>query len=152
MKFTNGYWKIRDGLRAYHPAEAYDLETTPHGLTVYAPTTPIRHRGDTLNGKMLTLHFSSPMPDVIRARVEHWQGGRERGPEFQVMSNKVISDEVISDETGTTLTSGRLSVRVRRDAWGVEYLANGRVLTRSGHKGLGLIETDRGEHYLHEQL
>lgn len=162
MKFTHGYWKMRDGLRAYHPTEVHDLETNPppeggtphagHTLTVYAPTNPIRHRGDTLNGKMLTLHFSSPMPDVIRVRMEHWQGKKEKGPAFEIKNAQVIRAEVTRDDAGTTLTSGRLSVRVRRDAWGVEFLGDGRVLTRSGHKGMGIIETDQGEHYLHEQL
>ena len=55
MKFTDGYWKIRSGITPYHPAEAYEIETGPRGFTVYAPTQRVRHRGDTLNGTLLTL-------------------------------------------------------------------------------------------------
>jgi alpha-D-xyloside xylohydrolase len=153
MKFTDGYWKIRPGIHAYHPAEAYDVETSPRGFTVYAPTKPIRHRGDTLNGKLLTITFSSPMPDVIRVRLVHWMGKRSSGPEFEIFEGREGLEQVMSDEMGTTLTSGQLTVRVRRGGeWGVDFIADGKTITRSGHKGMGIIETDGGDHYLHEQL
>lgn len=66
MKFTDGYWLMREGVDAAYPAEAYDVVSQPDSLTVYAPTQRIRHRGDTLKGPLLTIHFSSPLPDVIR--------------------------------------------------------------------------------------
>ena len=51
MKFTDGNWMMRQGVRAFYPAQAYEVETTPDTLTVYAPTQPIRHRGDTLTAR-----------------------------------------------------------------------------------------------------
>ncbi len=59
MKFTDGYWLLRQGVQAYHPAQAYEIETGPDSMTVHAPTKPIVTRGDTLGGPMLSIRFSS---------------------------------------------------------------------------------------------
>lgn len=37
MKFTDGNWLMREGVRAHYPAEAYEVETTPGALTLVAP-------------------------------------------------------------------------------------------------------------------
>ena len=70
MKFTDGYWMVREGMHPRHPAQGYDIWADDTAMTVYAPTTPIRARGDTLNRPVVTLTYSSPMPDVIRVRIE----------------------------------------------------------------------------------
>jgi hypothetical protein len=38
MKFTNGYWQLRQGVTAFHPSQAYDIESAPDWLTIYAVT------------------------------------------------------------------------------------------------------------------
>ena len=43
-------------------------------LIVDAPVRPIRDRGDTLQGPLLTVTLGSPMPDIIRVRIEHFRG------------------------------------------------------------------------------
>ena len=35
MKFTDGYWKVREDLSLYQAAEAVETETTEHSITVY---------------------------------------------------------------------------------------------------------------------
>ena len=32
MKFTNGYWLLRDGVRAHYPAEAYEVTAEAEAL------------------------------------------------------------------------------------------------------------------------
>src|SRR5579871_831319 len=110
MKFTDGNWMMRKGVRAFYPAEAYDLRPTEDTLTVYAPTRPIRHRGDTLDGPMLTARFFSPMPDVIGVKWMHHAGARERGPSFPLLAERADNVSVHADEDYATLTSGQLSV------------------------------------------
>ena len=48
MKFTDGNWMMRQGVRAYYPAQAYEVTATEAALTVHAPAKSIRNRGDTL--------------------------------------------------------------------------------------------------------
>jgi len=45
MKFSDGFWRMRPGVTAWHPAEAYDICESLDALTVYAPTRKIEHRG-----------------------------------------------------------------------------------------------------------
>ncbi len=153
MKFTDGNWMMRAGVRVLHPAQAYDVETTERSLTVHAPTQRVRHRGDTLQGPLLTLRLSSPMPDVIRVRLTHFAGGPGRGPHFEVAPDAAEGVAVSVDEHAACLTAGRLTCRVGRDAWGLEFVSDtGRVVTRSGPRGLGLAEVAGEGTYVHEQL
>ncbi|WP_024287747.1 alpha-xylosidase [Cellulomonas sp. KRMCY2] len=153
MKFSDGYWMVREGMHPMHPAEAYDIWSTDDAMTVYAPTAPIAVRGDTLNRPVITVTYSSPMPDVIRVRIEHHQGALEPGPSFALHGAERIPVQVVLDDATGVLTSGGLSVRVHRGPqWRVDFVADGRVLTSSLHKGIGVVDADDGAHYVHEQL
>jgi alpha-D-xyloside xylohydrolase len=79
MKFTDGNWLMREGVKAFYPAEAHDIKVSDDTLIAYA-TRRINHRGDTLTGPLLTVEFSSPMPDVVRVKLTHFAGQRPRQP------------------------------------------------------------------------
>ena len=153
MKFTDGYWLMRKGLHAAYPTQAYDVTTTPDSMTVYAPTQRIQHRGDTLKGPLLTVQFSSPMADVIRVRLTHFARQQPQSPQFELFADAAPDVRIAQDKAATTLTSGRLSARVAHsDTWRVEFLADERVVTASPGRGMGIIELDDGQHFMHEQL
>ncbi|WP_149202662.1 alpha-xylosidase [Actinotalea subterranea] len=153
MKFTDGYWMVREGMHPLHPAEAYDIWSADDAMTVYAPTSRITKRGDTLNRPVITVTYSSPMPDVIRVRIEHHQGGLDAGPSFELLGEDRVPVEIALEDARGVLTSGGLSVHVHRGpAWRVDFVADGRVLTSSLHKGIGVVDADDGTHYVHEQL
>ncbi|HEY5518414.1 MAG TPA: alpha-xylosidase [Cellulomonas sp.] len=136
-----------------HPAQAYDIWSSDDAMTVYAPTAPIVQRGDVLNRPVATITYSSPVEDVIRVRIEHHQGVRDPGPAFALEGAARVPVKVAIDSGAGTLTSGALSVRVHRGAgWRVDFEADGRALTSSVHKGIGLVAADDGAHYVHEQL
>ncbi len=152
MKFTNGYWLMREGVRAAFPAQAYDIDATPDSLTVYAPTKPIHHRGDTLDGPLLTVQFSAPMADVIRVKLTHFVGQHPKTPQFELFEQPGAPVSVTSDEQTATLASGRLAVRVQRgERWQVDFVGDGQIITGSGPKGMGIIQNSDG-HFMHEQL
>lgn len=153
MKFTDGYWNLRKGVSALYPVQVGDVEASRDSLTVYAPTKRIATRGDTLNGALLALEFSSPMADVIRVRLTHHSGGKRKFPNFELLEQSAAGVAVAADETSATLSSGRLSVRISRtEDWRMEFLADGRALTHSGRKGMGIFETEDAKRYLREQL
>ena len=154
MKFTDGNWLMREGVRAHYPAEAYEIDATDTGLTVLAPTRPIRHRGDTLQGPVLTVRLWSPLPGVIGVRVSHYEGARERGPRFPLNVGEDVPVATGVTDEAATLTSGGLTARVSRKGWGIEFVgADGRVVTRSAGKAMGYAEVaDEGNAYVHEQL
>jgi alpha-D-xyloside xylohydrolase len=152
MKFTDGYWQIRNGMEPHFPAQAYEVTLEPGAMTVFAPTLKIATRGDTLSLPALTIRFSSPMENVIRVKIFHHKGGLPRKPEF-ILSDQPHPEPVVSeDKQCATLTSGQLSVRVSKgEPWLVEYRAAERVVTSSSWHGLGFVDTPGGR-YIHEQL
>ena len=55
MKFTNGFWRVRESFEPAFAVEFEDAHYTQDRLTVYATTKHIENRGDTLNSPLLTV-------------------------------------------------------------------------------------------------
>ncbi|GAA1989895.1 alpha-xylosidase [Isoptericola halotolerans] len=155
MKFTDGYWQSRPGIEPLYAVEVDDVrvDETAGTMTVFAPTTVIRHRGDTLNRPLLTLTYSSPAPGVVTVRVEHHAGGVRRGPDFALHREPGFVPVVKVDEAAGVLETGGLTVRVHRQGpWRVDFELDGRVLTSSLPKSVAAVSGDDGGHWMHEQL
>ena len=151
MKFTDGYWQMRPGMHPHYAAQVHEVTIEKDAMTVLAPTGKLRGRGDTLNLPVLTVRFSSPMEDIIRVQVIHHKGGVPRQPTFTIHeASPQIS--ISENEQAVLLTCGNLNVRVHKgEEWLVEFLGNDRVLTSSGWRGIGYIDTPQGR-FIHEQL
>ncbi len=152
MKFSDGQWLTREGYSVHCPAEAHSLEISGDKITVYAPVRPVIHRGDTLSGPMLTITYSSPMPDVIRVRAEHFRGRRKQGPEFSLnLGSPAV--EITQEESGAVLTSGGLSVAIKTGGgWKVSFSHRGKPLTSSATKDMAWIKGSNGQTWMREQL
>lgn len=153
MKFTNGYWMIRDGVDALYAREAYELaaDATTESLNVLAPTSVARGRYDTLNLPTFNVDITTPAEGVIRVCAEHWQGATEY-PGFPlnadepgnrdyvtVQANGNGDGEVGVNGADVTLTTGGLTVKVVKGApWNLTFIGeDGKVLTESAGKSLG---------------
>lgn len=153
MKFTNGYWMIRDGVDALYAREAYELaaDATAESLNVLAPTSVVRGRYDTLNLPTFNVDITTPAEGVIRVRAEHWQGATEY-PGFPlnadepgnrdyvtVQANGNGDGEVGVNGADVTLTTGGLTAKVVKGApWNLTFIGeDGKVLTESAGKSLG---------------
>ena len=153
MKFTNGYWMIRDGVDALYAREAYELaaDATTESLNVLAPTSVVRGRYDTLNLPTFNVDITTPAEGVIRVCAEHWQGATEY-PGFPlnadepgnrdyvtVQANGNGDGEVGFNGADVTLTTGGLTVKVVKGApWNLTFIGeDGKVLTESAGKSLG---------------
>src|SRR5262245_14574030 len=133
MKFTDGYWQLRPGVTAHFPVHVHEVEVAPDSLTVYGPTRRLAHRGDTLNLPLLTVEFSSPMPNVIRVRLYHHKGRLARTPVFALEPQPAPMATTHDDAQAATLTSGELTVRVEKAGdWRIEFLGDERLITSSG--------------------
>jgi alpha-D-xyloside xylohydrolase len=152
MKFTDGYWLLREGVTASYPAEVLDVSESDGVLEIHAPTRPIRSRGDLMTGPVMTITAHTPMPDVIGLTLTHLTGEQPREPSFDLTAGET-APRISYDDGHATLTSGALSVRVTRGGpWHVEFLAHGRTLTSSGHRSMGIMRDATGAHHLREQL
>jgi alpha-D-xyloside xylohydrolase len=151
MKFTDGYWQIRKGMTPHYAAQVHDLETDPASVTVYAPTKKLQGRGDTLNLPLITVRFSSPMENVIRVKIVHHKGMKPAKPEF-TLHEQPSDVKITNDESFVDLTSGRLTARIHTgEDWLVEFIGGDKVLTSSGWRAIGFVDTTDGR-FIHEQL
>ena len=152
LKFTDGFWLMRPGCVGHYAAQAYEVEVKDGELVVYAPTRPIRHRADTLDIPMLTVCYSSPLENVVRVQVCHHKGTKVRPPFFELENLPPPKTSVRDTEEFAELTSGKLTVRVyKKGGWLVEFRDGEKVITKSGHRSLGFVDTPEGR-FIHEQL
>ena len=152
MKFSDGYWEMRAGMTPHYAAQVHEVEVEEDTLTVFAPVGKLRERGHTVNQPLLTVEFSSPMENVIRVHVLHHKGKVHHKPDFAIYSGAIPKVMITDNENAATLTSGDLSVRVcKTDDWLVEYSGGEKIITSSGWRALGFVDTPDGR-YLHEQL
>lgn len=153
MKFTDGAWLMQPGVQAHYPAEAHDVTREGDTLVVHAPTRPIRHRGDTLQGPLLTIRLSSPLENVIRVRIEHFSGGTNRGPRLPLQAAAAPAVDFALGDEAATLTTGALIARVnRKDGWELSFQADGRALTRSSGRGMSYLQCDGRGNFMAEGL
>ena len=154
MKFTSGYWLIRREITPLYAVEYADHRTEGNVLTVYAPGKQIEGRGDTLNIGMLTICLSSPMEDVIKVSIRHFEGAAYRGPFAEV---RQTDPQVQIEETDTQIIyrSGRTSAVIdkRPGSWGIRFLDGERELTETSYRNMAYMQnSDTGRNYMVEQL
>jgi alpha-D-xyloside xylohydrolase len=153
MKFTNGYWSIREGVEPHFAASAIEAEQRGNELAVYAPERKINHRTDTLNMPLLTARYSSPMANVIRVRISHFEGGTDRGPHFPLETDPAFKPSIRITEKEAVLESGELSVSIEQDQlWNNTFSGGGKILTKNAGKSTGyMIDRDKGP-FVKEEL
>ncbi|MER5945447.1 alpha-xylosidase [Streptomyces sp. NPDC001904] len=156
MKFTDGFWLMRDGVRASYATEVRDIRHADDRFTAYAAVRHVRDRGDTLNQPLITLDIFSPAEGIIGVRVTHHAGGRRPGPDFELSPTEGGSGaRVTRDGTVTELTSGPIGVRLdTAGEWGLEFYdtSTGKRLTGVDRKGTAFATTADGAHHMINQL
>ncbi len=141
MKFTNGYWLVKDGFTASYASQAYEIEKGEKDLTVYAPEKVIENRGDTLGRTLLSVKYSSPMANVIRVTVSHYQGGLDNAPSFELNEDKSFVPEIQINDDCAIFKSGKLSARIHKgQKWLVEFIdENGNLITKNDSRSTAYI-------------
>jgi alpha-D-xyloside xylohydrolase len=151
MKFTDGQWLHLPGVAARYAEEARSIVSDGSKLVVLAPVRPIKDRGDTLQGPLLTVTLSSPLPDIVRVRIEHFTGGQAPGPQIPIVPANPPAVDISDGAEFATFTTGELAVRIEKANWGITFESGNRVLTKSGWRSIGYMQTaDRGNHVLQQ--
>lgn len=154
MKFTDGYWCVKKGITPLYAAEYSSHKVKDKELVLYAPGRHIADRGDCLNLGMLTIRLTSPMEDVIKVTITHFEGTASRGPFAETVR---CSPHVVIEEDKDTLSfqSGNTKAVVdkRPDSWGIRFLDGDRELTNTGFRNMAYMKQERdGRVYMTEQL
>jgi len=140
MKFTNGYWMIKDGIEPHFAACVYEAEQQGNDLVIYAPEKHINHRGDTLNAQLLTIRYSSPMADIIKVRISHFEGTADNRPHFPVETDPGFKPVIKITDKETSFESGKLSVSAGiKQNWNPVFKGDGNVLTKNLFRSTGYM-------------
>ncbi|MBT2489823.1 alpha-xylosidase [Streptomyces sp. ISL-96] len=155
MKFTDGFWLMREGVHASYATEVRDLHVSSDHITAYAAVRRVEHRGATLNTPLITVECFSPAEGVIGVRATHHAGKAHHGPEFELSgADGGPAATTRRDGTVTELTSGPLTLRFDTEqGWGPVFLdGEGRRLTAVESKGTAFATTPDGGHHMVAQL
>lgn len=154
MKFTQGYWAVKKEITPLYAAEFADSRQSGSELTVYAPGKHISDRGDCLNLGLLTIHLSSPMEDVIKVSVRHFEGRAYEGP-FAQVTDTAPCVTIEENEEEICYQSGRTKAIIdkRPGCWGIRFMDGDRELTNTGFRNMAhMTNSQTGKTYMTEQL
>lgn len=151
MKFTDGNWLVREGYSIHFPKIVHEVAEETNSVTLYAPCKYINHRGDTLDGPLLTIKLTAPIENVVRIQTWHFQGGKEKYPNFAV-ADEAHSLNVTTDETTLTFESGELKLTVDKETFSLAFANAAGDLTSTDGKGLAWIEGPEDRTYMRGQL
>ena len=133
MRFGNGAWLNKEGVHVFSPAQVYFTNISPDEVTLCLPASPVRSRGNTLDGVALSAVISAPYPEVLRIRLRHYLGVREKGPAFPLAQAQSGNMKAEEREYRVIFSSGSLRVEVRKsDAFFSFYRGDELLFTDDG--------------------
>lgn len=162
MKFSNGCWLQKEGCECFSPAEVYFSKIEENVVTICAPTSQIRHRGDTLGGVNLTIKISAPYPEVLRVQTFHYMGVQQKAPSFELAGETTGNLKAEETKEKLIISSGTLRLEIEKANCAMMYFRGEEKLTASAGRDLAYMKTDwRGlayddgglhDTYMREQL
>ena len=142
MKFSNGCWLQKEGCECFSPAEVYFSKIEENAVSICAPTSKIRHRGDTLGGVNLTIRITAPYPEVLRVQTWHHMGLQPRAPHFELHPVQEGLLRAWETETCLVVSAGELRVEIRKDNATFTFFRGEEKITSSDSKDLAYMKTD----------
>lgn len=154
MKFTNGYWLLRDEMTPAYAAEYASHVVNENKLTIYAPGKHIADRGDSLNLPMLTITLSSPMEGIIKISAVHHEGRPPKGP-FAKINETNPKVTITEEENQIIYQTGTLKAIIDKtpNAWKIAYYEKDQFLTESSFRNLAhMSNSNTQKTYMLDQL
>ena len=152
MKFTNGFWLVRDEFQADYVRDIYEVEERENELLAFAPYKQIQGRGDTLNIGMMTYTFTAPAKDILGIHMVNHTGNYVKSPSFELYGDLDKSPErkceKASGKEKWTLKSGKLSLEFETGSPEMKFYGDGRELTCIKSKTTGMMHHKQGMNYL----
>lgn len=152
MKFTDGFWRIREGVNINTPVDIRDINITKSSLEIYAACKKVRHRGDTLNVPMITTEISSPRKDIIRIKSYHYKGLKKVYPEFCLNISEEVENKISKSDKEIRFSSGNLDAVIDKEDFSITFNFKDKRLTGAKSKSLAYIVDEDKSTYMRAQL
>ena len=154
MKFTNGYWLLRDEMKAAYAVEYGSHRVYGQELTMYLPCSHIVDRGSCLNIPLLTVTLSSPMDGVIKVSAIHHDGAVYNGPFAKVYTGDAHV-RIEENEEQLIYQTGSLKAVIDKapNGYKMAFYEGDTFLTESSFRNLAYMQnTKTGKNYMLEQI
>ena len=154
MRFTNGYWMLREEMTPAYAVEYAGHIVKGDELVVYLPGKHIAGRGDALNIPMLTITLSTPMEGVIKVSAVHHAGALYKGPFAEIKNDRPHAEITETKET-LSFASGSLKAVIDKNpnAYKLAFYEGDKFLTESSFRNLAHMHNrETGKNYMVEQL
>ncbi|KAK6837833.1 Alpha-xylosidase [Aspergillus parasiticus] len=132
MKFTEGMWRLREGIRIDWMNNVERLHINNEKVDLLLNKFQ-RHRGDTLNSATVTASVTSPLEGIIGVKLVHWAGQVDNGPHYQLSSS--TGHTKIDHEKNVKLNygSGPLNLAINTAPNELDFVFSGAKGKLTGH-------------------
>ncbi|MGA2442792.1 MAG: alpha-xylosidase [Tepidisphaeraceae bacterium] len=153
MKFSHGVWKWAEGIAPTCVTRVTEYKLDRNSLWVAAVDRNGPDPSNRFEGLVLQLNVTSPMADVIRVRIVHHRvnaGAAVKPPLDYSLSASHVKIEDLPDEL--TFTSGRLTLRICKSKWSMQFEDGSTIITGGAWASLGQMSDLAGGRWLMQRL
>ena len=141
MKISDGFWMDKKGYDVRYVAQAYQVETTEHEIRVLATPYVVQNRGMTLAGPNLEITYSSRMENVIKVHIDHYRGGVDNKPKFELTENEGYLPEIRKENDKAVMLSGKTRLEIALgDHWETAFYYGDNYLTGGADRATSIIK------------
>jgi hypothetical protein len=144
MRFNDGFWLLKNGVKPFYGLQATQVTSRDDAFHLTVATKPIRHRGDTLGGPLLSVKVHSPTDGVIGVSLQHLLVANPAPhiPLFPNLPPQPSSSLALSSNGDVhTLSSGPLSAVITQNPYTLSFNAHSnRTLTFAGPRHQAIFD------------
>ncbi|KAH8108115.1 alpha-glucosidase [Cristinia sonorae] len=139
MRFNDGFWLLKSGVKPYFGQQVVQIlpSETLDGYNLQVSTKPVKHRGDTLGGPVLSVRVHSPTEGVIGVKIDHFRGAQAFAkPDIALFpDDPPIPSVALADGDGIwSIASGDLIAEITQEPYTITFKSPTRTLTSAGPK------------------
>ncbi|KAJ3890310.1 alpha-glucosidase [Lentinula edodes] len=141
MKFIDGFWLLKNGVKPYYALQVVKADQQTDGYELQVSTKPIRHRGDTLGGPVLTIKVHSPTEGVVGVKIDHFSYSKPT-VNIPLFPNAKPIPNVKLSKAGSdyTLSTAGLSAVITENPYTITFKSPKQILTSAGPKHQGVFD------------
>lgn len=141
MKISDGFWMDKKGYDVRYVTQVYQVETTEHEIRVLATPYVVQNRGMTLAGPNLEITYSSRMENVIKVHIDHYRGGVDNKPKFELTEDEGYQPEIRKEKDKVIMTSGKMRLEIALgDYWETAFYYGDNYLTGGADRATSIIK------------
>lgn len=141
MKISDGFWMDKKGYDVRYVAQAYQVEMTENEIRVLATPYVVQNRGMTLAGPNLEITYSSRMENVIKVHIDHYRGGVDNKPKFELTEDEGYQPEIRKENDKVVMLSGKTRLEIALgDHWETAFYYGDNYLTGGADRATSIIK------------